>query len=575
MSRYTKNILFPAALLLISGFAIAQEKKDIGTEVVNVVKPYTPTISDAFKIKETPTLNDSTTTKRKVVKYQIFSQPVASTFTPAKGKATGIARAKREKLYDSYIGFGLGNFTTAVLDFYTTRKISREEKLDISLNHHSSQGDIDGVVLDDKFFDTKLDLKYTKTTRDLSWEATGGVQHQLYNWYGLPQPGTFTDLELAAIDEQQTYYSGYLGAALSLEDSFFKGGDIQIRQSWDDFKSSETRAVINPTIQFPIEEETITATFTADYISGEFDRNYTTSDGLEYSFLKTGLSAGLVILRDDVTVNLGAAIYYGLDTDTNEDNVFVYPRVTASYRLVDEYVIVYGGVEGDLQQNSYYDFFQANKFISPTNIVAPTDMLYDGHIGLKGKLSGNVSYNLRGSYIVQNNRPLFVANAPNNVVNTDGYAYGNSFGVVYDDLKTIAAFGELNFDVNRSFKMGIKGTYYDYSTDLQLEAWNLPEFEASLLADYQIDKNWYLGANLFFTGERKDLFTPGGFVAAQTVNVKSYFDANAYLGYRISEKFTIFMNLNNIANQDYQRWQHYPVQGFQFLTGLTYGFDIK
>ena len=41
--------------LVLSQFALAQKKQEkIRTEEVNVVKSYTPTISDAFKIKETP-----------------------------------------------------------------------------------------------------------------------------------------------------------------------------------------------------------------------------------------------------------------------------------------------------------------------------------------------------------------------------------------------------------------------------------------------------------------------------------------------------------------------------------------
>ena len=57
-----------------------------------MVKPYTPTISDAFKVKEVPTLDDEETLTKKEIKYNIFSFPVASTFTPAKGKAAAVVQ---------------------------------------------------------------------------------------------------------------------------------------------------------------------------------------------------------------------------------------------------------------------------------------------------------------------------------------------------------------------------------------------------------------------------------------------------------------------------------------------------
>ena len=86
-----KNITVLTIILNTFLFYAQQREKDtINTDVVNVVKPYTPTISDAFKVKETATLDDSTNTTKKEVKYNIFSIPVASTFTPAKGKAATV-----------------------------------------------------------------------------------------------------------------------------------------------------------------------------------------------------------------------------------------------------------------------------------------------------------------------------------------------------------------------------------------------------------------------------------------------------------------------------------------------------
>ena len=59
-----------------------------------------------------------------------------------------------------------------------------------------------------------------------------------------------------------------------------------------------------------------------------------------------------------------------------------------------------------------------------------------------------------------------------------------------------------------------------------------------------------------------------------TVSLDSYFDANAHLGYKINEQLSVFGKVNNIANQDYQRWMNFPVQSIQFLAGATYQFDF-
>jgi len=86
------------AILCVTQFSLAQKKDDnIGTEVVNVVKPYTPSISDAFKVKETPTLDDEETSKKENIQYNIFSFPVASTFAPAKEKAANFDKVPKKK----------------------------------------------------------------------------------------------------------------------------------------------------------------------------------------------------------------------------------------------------------------------------------------------------------------------------------------------------------------------------------------------------------------------------------------------------------------------------------------------
>ena len=142
--------LKPVVVCLLALFSLhisAQEKNDLGTEVVNIVKPYTPTISDAFKVKETPVLNDSTSNAKKQVNYSIFSVPVASTFTPAKGKAASVEKAKPIKIYDNYATLGFGNYTSILGELYSNFEISRTDNAGFFFKHNSSQGGIDGLRL--------------------------------------------------------------------------------------------------------------------------------------------------------------------------------------------------------------------------------------------------------------------------------------------------------------------------------------------------------------------------------------------------------------------------------------------
>ncbi|MFA9290728.1 MAG: TonB-dependent receptor, partial [Solirubrobacteraceae bacterium] len=114
MKKY--SLLF--ALIISQIIWSQKEDKDLGTEVVNVVKPYTATLSDAFKIKDTPVLEDQENTKKEVVKYNIFSFPVASTFSPAKGNAQGVEKGKQERLFNNYATLGIGNYGSLNAELY-------------------------------------------------------------------------------------------------------------------------------------------------------------------------------------------------------------------------------------------------------------------------------------------------------------------------------------------------------------------------------------------------------------------------------------------------------------------------
>lgn len=585
MYKSIKSVLAVGAFLVSAQFMVAQEEKeDLGTETVTVTKAYTPTVSDAFKIKSVPNLNDSIVLKKKKITYNIFSVPVASTFTPSKGTASKVERVPPPELFNSYASAGLGNYGNTTAKFYTTRELDRDENLDIGFNHNSSRGDIDGVQLDNIFSDTKLDASYSKKDRDLSWGAAVGLQHQLYNWYGLPE-GVYDDATVDAIDERQNYYMAEVGGHINVEESFFKRADLQYRRFWDAVKSGENRAVLNTAFELPLNEEVLRIKAKVDYVGGDFENasiNSTTNDqGIKYNNLQVGVNPSLVMLRDDLSLNLGVNIVYGMDLENSESNFYIYPAVTASYRLMDETVIAYGGVEGELRQNSYYDFVEENTYVSPTLSIAPTDSQYNAYIGLKGQLLPNLSYNIKGSYTAENNSPLFTLNPQNNFRDDEkGYYYGNSFDVFYDDIKTIGVFGELNVDVNRNFTLGVNAAVYDYNTETDNPAWNLPNLTGSLFMDYQIGEKWYMGANLFYVGERDDFasvaevgVTPSEFPATM-ITLDGYFDANAHVGYRVDNQLSIFVKAANIANNNYQRWANYPVQGFQILAGATYKFNF-
>ncbi|MEW4922961.1 TonB-dependent receptor [Algibacter sp. 2305UL17-15] len=576
MRKQVKYILVALIACNISlSFSQDKVKDTIKTGVIDVVKPYTPSISDAFKVKEVPATEDEETLQKKEIQYNIFSFPVASTFIPAKGKAATVEKAKPVKLFDNYATLGVGTYTTILGEVYLNHALSRTESVGGYFSHHSSAGGIEGVQFDDNFSNSKINVNYGSQLRDLAWNVEGGFQHQMYNWYGVPQSQIMA-AQTDGIDTDHAFSSAHFGGDITFEDTYINSGSFFFRRFSDNQGSGENRFVAKAKVDIPVNGEEISTDFKFDYLGGTFDRSYTMTNELAYGNVVIGVTSTYQLKQDDLTVNLGASINYLNDRESGDNTIYIYPNITASYRLVDDILIAFGGIEGGLIQNSYYDFASENPFVSPTLVVAPTDQQYNAYVGLKGKLSSNMSYSVNGLYKADRNRALF-RNNEITLMADQSYSYGNSFGIVYDDVKTFGVAGELNVDVNRNFTLGIKAEYFSYNSDDEAEAWNLPDVKGSLFLDYQIDEHWFAGANLIYTGERKDQFFLNDGVtitSAFTKTLDSFFDANVHVGYHINDQISVFAKANNIANNAYERWQNTPVQSIQFLAGATYKFDF-
>ncbi len=594
------NFQYKIAIIVVlfgTQISIAQKKdENIGTEVVNVVKAYTPTISDAFKVKETPSINDDDNSAKEAIQYSIFSFPVASTFAPSKGKAAGVENGAKEKLFSNYATLAAGNYGTINADLFVTQTLENGDYVGAMLRHLSSQGGIKDIELKDNFSNTAIDATYGSKSKNISWNGDLGYQRQTYNWYGL-DPSLYEnltlenkDLLLNKIDPKQTFQNIYLGGRLSLGESVFKDAAIKFSHFSDAFSSSENRFLLKPSFQFDVMDVKLKTNFILDNINGSFQKDYFNGKEMKYGITNLGIQPSFQINKDDFSVNFGLGIFYSIANETltseAKNKLFIYPNITGSYKVVDNLMIAYAGAEGELKQNTYQGFVQENFVVSPTLAVSPTDQKFDLYVGLKGKLANTIGYNIRGSVKNEDNKALFKNNTYDALnTNTSGYANGNSFGVVYDNLKTVSFFGELKADFSKNISFGVNGSLNSYAIKNEKEAWNLPGIQLSSFIDYTINTKWYANAKVFFVGERKDQLVikatniqPWNTLPLleknETVSLNSYFDLNAQIGYKHNKRLTFFLKGNNLANQNYQRWLNYKVQGIQVLAGANYKFDF-
>lgn len=564
-----KRISILLFLFLGTALVSAQKEKDsVATEVINVISSYKPTISDAFKSKDNPIIDKKDTQKKKQY-YKINSKAVKSIFEPNPGAYKKVSNPRPAKIFSNYLKLGYGNYNTPLVEGFLQKK-KREHEFKFYLFNKASGGGIKDVRLNDNYLNTKIGLAYKNQQRYYSWHSKINFDRDVYNWYGLP-----ASQNAVAINEKQAYNTFTIAGGFDLKRGMLKNTALEIINFSDRFKSKETQIKINPQFEFPINKNKIVTDFQLEILNGEFKTNYTDPQAINYGQLTLGTEAYYPIKKDNLFLSFGAKIKYNSDLENKTNTFKVYPDIKIDYALIEEFFNVYGGINGDLVQNTHRGFAEQNPFISPTiKLVTPTNNAYNLFVGLNGKLSSVIHYNTKATFSNEEGKALFKLNqnlSDGNSATNQPYQYGNSFQVVYDNIKTFSLFGEISSEISSELELGANIEIKNYSVTLESEAWNLPGVTSSIFADFNYGK-WSANSKLFLVGKRKDVSIDH--LAAETpIFLKAYVDLNLNAAYQFNTKWSAFMNLQNIFNSNYERFSNFQVQGFQILGGFRYNFN--
>ena len=583
-----KKYSFVLILIMSLGQVFSQKKpkkKDSIVEVINIITSYTPTISDAFKIKKTPKIILSNTTSKKKLSYSIFSAPVASTFVPKSGVVKGIDVGKKERLFDNYLALGFGNYTTPFIEFFLHQNRKFETDYGIYLKYTSSENGVKNTFLNNEFSTLNLGGFYLKEERGFTWKIGGNMYQKQYNWYGLPNI-SFDNNIINSIAAEQTYGFYEVESEVVFEDSYFDNIKGALSLFDDKFGSKEVGFLLKPSLKIPLgfisknltELELQT---NINYLQGEFEQNYLNNSNIKYSFFNLGIHPVYRVNWNKLSIKLGSKIYLTSDIENSLTDILAYPDIEITYPVITNLINLYAGAGGDLYMNSFQKFSEQNPFVSPTLFLTQTNEQYNLFGGINGTISSNISFNVKASYKSDEDHALFVRNnsKSNGVFNAStsllGYEYGNSFNVFYDDISTLSIFGEIEIDASKRFSIGATIQTNTYTTTFQQEAWNLPKIEGAIYGEYK-NNNWYANANIFFVGSRMDVQYNGTFPStiAGIESLDAFTDMNLNGGYHFSDFFSAFVKLNNILGTDYDRYANYNVLGFQALAGITYKFDF-
>jgi hypothetical protein len=175
------------------------------------------------------------------------------------------------------------------------------------------------------------------------------------------------------------------------------------------------------------------------------------------------------------------------------------------------------------------------------------------------------TYSAKVAFNKLNNQPLFIND-------TSAAGDGKSFRIVNAKrINVLNLGGELGYNVEEKFSI-ISSLTFNQFTGLQgtKKAWGLLPMEWNTALRLQIIKDLWLKGDLFAWSGPKFLEKDGG-----VGTLAGAFDLNAGLEFRITKNINLWSQFNNILNKEYQRWNQYPVYGFNFVGGIIFSFDQK
>ena len=569
-------ILFGFIIGIFNVLSQNQSSQDtLDTQKVSVIKPYTPTLSDAFKLKIMPQ-QPIHQTQKKPIDYQIFSVPVASTFSPAKSKFIGLPKRGTLKSFNNVAALSIGNYTNISANLFLNHDLDKTSRVGGHFGHFSSQGGIDEVVLDDSFSTNFATVFYQSNSQESNLNVKGDFKRFMSNWYGISQALPADMIQHSNVKQTLSIFE--FSTQYELSNSWLADATLKLHTLKDRFDSSEFNLVYDMDLKFDFIDIPLDATLGINFLEGTFDREYTTSESIDYGNTIISFSPSYDFTLPNFKVSAGFRTYFLLANQTSKHKFYIVPDLVAQYDVVESIFVAYAKIVGDVVQNTYLDLYEQNPFISPTLLLKPTINIFNSSMGVKGRLSREIGFDLKAKYFKQNDLLMFQKNTEPLIFSGLGYSYGNSFDTIYDDVDTYSFSGSIEGYLNDAFHFNTQITFNSFKTKSEEQVWNLPELEAEISVDWSPNSKLDLGLQLFYVGERFDIerfqSTTLNTDLDRIVEVEDFIDLNISAAYNVTERWLAQIKLNNILGQNYQRWLQYPTQGFQITAGAFYKFDF-
>lgn len=531
----------------------AQEKL---VKEVQVVKPYEPTISDAFKITHLPVISDTVKTIPEV-KYYVHTKPLNIGYTIDPIKPAKMVGEPLSHLYNSYVKLGLGTKLLPLFEVYLGNKRSKDYSVGAYYKLHNSYAQ---VKLDNDesefagFSDHDLQFFGKKFLKNSIFYGNLGLTSNTRYCYGY-NTQIDTTLEKSGIKQNFLSYGLDAGYKSNYVDSAHINYDFKVLLDYtkDKFSNNEFGFGVSGNVNKIFTKQMVGVNLAINHYS--VSENI---DSVGNTIVKIHPWVGFFGLKWRVKAGINIAS----DLHGDQTKSGYYPVGSVEYDIANSYLIPYAGVDGKLQVNNFKTIAAQNPFLMPATGVKNTSHKVILFGGVRGNFNLSTYYNFKLSYSVVDDMPFYV----NNLADTD--SIGNKFDVTYDNIELTHYFGELSVSPSEKLYLSAQANYREYKMKNELKPWHIPAFDLTFSAKYNLKQKIILKADIFYIGKRYAKLD----ITGAYKELESAIDINFGAEYRYSKTLSAFVQLNNILSENYYQWNYYPTYGFNLLVGATYSF---
>ena len=583
-----KTKLFPFFLFFTLIVFAQEEEEDLGTQEVTVIKSYTPSLQDVFKLRESPKIIDSIVSPKKKVSYEIFSVPVASTFVPSKGTARKLQPKKTKPQFNSKASLAFGNFNQLRLEYTTNYAIDRRQKIDWLVYFNGLLKTIDEVQLNTQQGHALFNISHQYATNKRNVFSQVNFRQHQQAFYGLRNP-LQDDFIIQQVQPKQQLNYLSLSSTWQWYDPLVKEIALNTYLTTDAFNTSEVEVDFSTKFQLLLGGVSLTLLPEVTYLTTSFEDDFYTRTAVDYNAGNARLSFFVSKIRGKFKFKAGAKGVYGIGNEFDETALFVYPELALSYRPQKGNFAPFLNISGSLKQNSFRAFSHENPYVAPTLDLRAGNIPYNIQLGTRSKFSTGWEFQWNLFYQQNKNQPLF-RNLGIEIDRTNilPYRYANAFEVSYASITTAGVAVQLGAAFKNGGQLQFKARYANYifddATDVtpifEQTAFNLPELSLQFNGTLKVKQRLYLQWYLNHFGARQNAYRDN-FLGQDLANapfliedLNSYTQFDLNLQFQLNERWEIFAKGQNVLNEANYRWSNYRVYGTQIMLGTRYNFDL-